>query len=74
MDTDEITIRVNHEIADAYWRASPPDRKRMDVFLEFQLAEFLKSPESLEQVMDEMSEESQRRGLTPATLDSILHE
>ena len=74
MKTDEITIHVNPEVAKAYWDASQEDRRKMELLVNFQLTEFLRSPESLEEVMDEMSREAQHRGLTPALLDSILHD
>jgi hypothetical protein len=74
MKTNEITIHVNPEVAKAYWDASQEDRRKMELLVNFQLTEFLRSPESLEEVMDEMSREAQQRGLTPAILDSILHD
>ena len=74
MKTEEITIHVDPELARAYRAASEEDRRRMDLLVTFQLTEFLRSPESLEEVMDEMSREAQQRGLTPALLDSILHD
>jgi hypothetical protein len=71
---EAITIHVAPELAQAYRDASDGDRRKMDVLVAFQLAEFLRVPESLEEVMDEMSREAEERGLTPAILDSILHE
>jgi hypothetical protein len=74
MKTDGITIHVDPEVAKAYRAASEDERRKMDVLVSFELAEFLRSPETLEDVMEEMSREAQRRGLTPEILDSILHE
>ena len=74
MKTDEITIHVDPAVAGAYRAASQEDRRKMDLLVSFQLLEFLRSPESLEEVMDEMSREAQQHGLTPAIMDSILHE
>jgi hypothetical protein len=74
MNADEITIHVNPEVAKAYWNASQEERQKMELLVNFQLTEFLRSPESLEEVMDEMSREAQERGLMPAELDSILHD
>jgi hypothetical protein len=74
MKTDEITIHVDAEVATAYRTATEEDRRKMDLLASFQLAEFQRSPESLEKVMDDMSREAQERGLTFQILDSILHE
>jgi len=74
MKTDEITIHVDAEVATAYRTATEEDRRKMDLLAGFQLAEFQRSPESLEKVMDDMSREAQERGLTLQILDSILHE
>jgi hypothetical protein len=74
MKTAEITIHVDPEVATAYSSASEEDRRKMDLLAGFQLTEFLRSPESLEDVMAEMSREAQQHGLTPGNLDSILHE
>ena len=72
MKTEEITIQVPAELARAYRTASEEDRRKMDLLASFQLTEFLRSRESLEEVMDEMSREACPRGLTPEILDSIL--
>ena len=74
MSTDEITIHVTAEVAQAYRTASAEDRRRMDLLVGFQLTEFLRSPDSLEEVMDAMSREARQRGLTPADLDCLLHD
>ena len=74
MKIEEITMHVTPEAAQAYRAASDENRRKMDLLVSFQLTEFLRSPESLEEVMEEMSREAQQRGLTPAILDSILHE
>jgi hypothetical protein len=74
MKTNEITIHVDVAVATAYRAASDEDRRKMDLLAGFQLAEFQRSPESLEKVMDDMSLEAQERGLTPQILDSILHD
>lgn len=74
MKTDEITIHVDAEVATAYRTATEEDRRKMDLLAGFQLAEFQRSPESLEKVMDDMSREAQERGLTLQILDSILHD
>ncbi|MGD0653470.1 MAG: hypothetical protein ABSA16_03945 [Thermoguttaceae bacterium] len=74
MKTDEITIHVSPEVAKVYRTASLEDRRKMELLANMQLAEFLRSPESVQEIMDEMSCEARRRGLTPDILDSILHD
>jgi hypothetical protein len=74
MKTAEIKIHVDPEVAMAYTSASQEDRCKMDMLVGFQLVEFLHSPESIEEVMAEMSREAMQHGLTSESLDSILHE
>jgi hypothetical protein len=73
MKMDVITIHVDPEVANAYRSAPEAERRKMDLLVSLQLTDFLRSSESLEDVMDEVSREAQERGLTPAILDSILH-
>ena len=74
MKTSEITVHVDPEVAIAYSSASEEDRRKMDMLVGFQLNEFIRSSESLEEIMTGMSLEARNRGLTPETLDSMLHE
>jgi hypothetical protein len=74
MKTDEITIHVGSEVAKAYRTASKEDRRKMDLLVSFQLTEFLRAPETLEAVLDELSREAQQHGLTAEIVDSILHD
>lgn len=74
MSTDAITIHVDPQIAQAYLTASPEERRKMDFLASFQLAEYLRAPEPLEKVIDDMSREAQSRGLTPEILNSLLHD
>jgi hypothetical protein len=73
VNTETIVIRVNPEVARAYRAASEEDRCKLDLLVGLQLAEFLKSSESLATVMDAMSQEAANAGLTPEMSDSILH-
>jgi len=74
MKTDAITIQVDADVAQAYRAASDEDRRKMDLLASFQLTEFLRSPGSLEDIMDEMSREARQNGLSPAALTAILDE
>jgi hypothetical protein len=73
MKTEAITVHVSPQIATAYRAASPEDRRKLDLLVSLQLTEFFTSGESLEKVMDEMSQEAVSAGLTPEILDSILN-
>jgi hypothetical protein len=74
MQTEEITIRVDPEAAEAY-RSAPDDvRRKLDLLLSIRLHEALRPGRSLQEVMREISRKAQERGLTPEILESILHE
>jgi hypothetical protein len=73
MKTEAITIQVTPQTALAYRAVSEEDRRKLDLLLSLQLAEVLRSGESLEDVMDDMSREAAAAGLTPEVLDSIVH-
>ncbi|MGO9108009.1 MAG: hypothetical protein ACLP9L_02140 [Thermoguttaceae bacterium] len=44
MSTDEITVHVRPDVARAYKAASEADRRKMDLFVSFQLTEFIFDP------------------------------
>jgi len=70
--TSEITIRVDPEAARAYQSASETQRRKLDLLLSLRLSEATRSSESLERIMDQISQNAQARGLTPDILDEIL--
>jgi hypothetical protein len=74
MQTEEITIRVDPEAAEAYRSASDDVRRKLDLLLSLRLHEALRPGKSLPEVMREISRKAQERGLTPDILESILHE
>ena len=74
MKAEPITIQVDSESAKAYRSASDETRRKLDLLLNLRLRDALRPGRSLEQVMDEMSENAQRRGLTPEILQEILDE
>jgi hypothetical protein len=74
MSTDEITIHVHPDVALAYKAASEADRRKMDLLASWQLTDFIRSRQSLDEVMNAMSQEARQNGLTPEILDSILHD
>jgi len=70
--TSEITIRVDPEAARAYQSASETQRRKLDLLLSLRLSEATRSSESLERIMDQISQNAQARGLMPDILDEIL--
>ena len=71
---EEITLTVDSEVARAYNSASPEERRKLDLLVNFSLREATSSERSLQEVMLEISEKARSRGLTPEILQSILEE
>ncbi len=74
METREITIRVDAEAARAYAAASPEERRKIDLLLGLRLGEVTGPSAPLGQVMREISQNAQARGLTEQKLDELLRE
>ena len=74
MQIEEITIRVDTEAAQAYRTASDEERKKLDLLLSLRLKDAARSTPSLQDVMRDLSQKAQERGLTPEKLKSILDE
>jgi hypothetical protein len=74
MDTDIISIRVDAEAAKTFKSLSEEDRRKLEALLSIRLSEVTQRGESLEAVMNEISEKAKERGLTPEILSSLLDE
>lgn len=72
MTTQEITIRVDPDVASAYLAASEEERRKLDLLLSLRLQDVTQSDDSLAEVMREISQRAQQRGMTPEILESIL--
>jgi len=72
--TEEITIRVDPQAAQAYRSASQEERRKLDLLLSLRLHDALQPGTSLEQVMRDVGRNARQRGLTPEILESILNE
>ena len=72
MKTKTITIRVSAEVARIFEAASEEQRRKLEALLSLKLSDVTQSSRSLEEVMSEISQNAQARGLTPEILDSIL--
>jgi hypothetical protein len=73
MNTEILTVHATPQAATVYRAASGEDRRKSDRLVSLQLTEFAKSHESLATVMDAMSQEAVKVGLTPDIQGSILH-
>ena len=74
MKTDQITIRVDKETAEAYRAASDEERRKIDSLLTLKLRSATRSQMSIKTYMDEISRRAKKRGLTPEILKSLLNE
>ena len=74
MDTKNITIRVNAEVARIFETASEEQRRKLEALLSLKLSDATRHKRILEEVMSEISQNAQARGLTPEILDSLLNE
>ena len=76
MATATISIDVDPETARAYAEASEEQRRELKLLLKLKLRlrELTVNPaRSLTQIMDEMGQEAEARGLTQEILESLLH-
>lgn len=72
--TDQITVSVDPDVANAYRLASDNDRRKLDLLVNLRLRDATRSKTSLKDIMLDISQKAQRRGLTPEILQSILDE
>ena len=72
---EQITISLDTDLAEIYRSASDSERRKLDLLLNMKLRSILTRPKkSLSTLMDEISEEAKRNGMTPEILESILSE
>ena len=74
MNTDKIVISVDADVADAYRAASDDERRKLDLLVNLRLRDATRPTASLKDVMREISQIAQRRGLTSEILQSMLDE
>ena len=74
MQSKTIAIRVNAEIARIFEAASEEQRRKLEALLSLKLSDVTRRKRPLEEVMSEMSQNAQARGLTPEILDSNFFE
>jgi hypothetical protein len=74
MKTKIIKICVNAEAARIFEAASEEQRRKFEALLSLKLGDVTRSKRPLEEVMIEIGQNAQARGLTSEILDSILNE
>jgi hypothetical protein len=74
MSTEIISIRVDAEAARAFNALPEEDRRRLEAILSIRLSEITHGGESLEAIMQEISEKAKAHGLTPEILKSLLND
>lgn len=74
MPAENIRIRVDPEAARVYRSAPTSERGKLDLLLSLRLRETAQRPESLEEVVREISRNAQARGLTEETLRDLLQD
>jgi hypothetical protein len=73
MADQPISIRVDSQTAEAYERATPEEKRKIQVLVNLWIGEFFSDDrKTLMQVLDEVRRKAQERGLTQEILDSIL--
>ena len=74
METKLITVRVNLEAAHIFETAPEEQRRKIEALLSLKLTQATREKRALEEVMDDISQKAQERGLTPEILESMLNE
>ncbi len=74
MPTQTITIHVSPEAARIYKAATAERQRKIEALLSLKLTEVAQITRPLEDIMSEMSQKAQERGLTPEILETLLNE
>jgi hypothetical protein len=69
---EQITITVPKEAAEAYLSVSPEEQRKLEALISLRLLEVTRSTESLKDMMRQISDAAQDRGLTPEILEHLL--
>jgi hypothetical protein len=74
MENKTITITLTAEAAQIFETASEEQRRKLGALFSIKLSEIARQKRTLEEVMSDISDKAQERGLTPEILESLLHE
>jgi len=72
--SDQILVSVDADVASAYRQASDEDRRKLDLLVNLRLRDATRSKTSLRNVLREVSQSAQQKGLTEELLQSLLDE
>jgi len=72
METQTIAVQVDADLAQAYREASAKDQSKLQLLLNLWLRELLAKSTSLQELMDELSDHAQSRGLNSDKLEELL--
>jgi hypothetical protein len=72
METKEITLQIDADLAQAFQAASAQDQSKLQLLLNLWLRELFVRSTPLKSLMDELSEKAQQRGLTAERLEDLL--
>ncbi len=75
MATANISLEVDADTARAFSAASPEERRKLELLLSLRLRELTVRPaRSLREIMDEIGQEAESRGMTPEVLEKLLRD
>lgn len=74
MTMSMIRLQLDEGAARIYKKASRTEREKLNLLLSMWVKEFGDSEISLTKLMDEISDNAQKRGLTPEILESLLND
>ena len=75
MPTATITIPVDVATAQAVAERPPEEQRKLELLLGLRLEDLLASPgRPLKDIMDEIGQKAEARGLTPEILEALLHD
>ena len=73
MTTTTITVKADTDLAQAYRSAPAKDKSKFGLLLSLWLRELFTRSTSLTDLMDELSDKAEARGLTPEKLEEMLN-
>lgn len=66
-----IEIQLEEDVAQIYRKASSEQKEKMQILINLWLREFDPNALTLKQIMDEISDHAEARGLTPELLEAL---
>jgi len=74
MTTSTINVQLDEDAVRIYRKATQPEKKKLNLLLSMWLREYSDPEISLADLMDEISDKAQARGLTAEILESLLND